>query len=288
MFSGPPPPTEEQQKSFANNSDGNKNTNKMASSTRKLEKINDLGESQQTNNQQLQLQLQQQTQQPQLQQQQPTHSNIFLVRGARTENGQIILQNSHELLSLLNDSGDDKPILLQQQQQTLQIQQQHHQNNNQRKKIGGSTTATTTTSTVTTTDGNQILINGKLNDNSSIVFQQRLNKNGGLTVTDGPILLQTLKRLDKTQPILVFRTSSSNTTNTNTNTTSVKITRQQQLQLQSQTIGIGKFDEITTVDETKNDSILLPLQKQHNGNIPLGSGEYEFTFIPFLIRRFDS
>lgn len=167
--------------------------------------------------------------------------NIILVRG-RSENGHIILQNSHELLSLLN--GDDennnggtqgsgngsntsnKTILFQSQRikainnsnsttkfesvnnlkNTILLHQpgmiksssQSQENGtillqtstSQKKNPGPSTTATALS------DG-------------SILLHPRVTRNN----SDGPILLQTLKRLDKSQPILVFRNSASGPNN---------------------------------------------------------------------------
>lgn len=152
-----------------------------------------------------QLQSQIQLHQAQAQnQQQPQHSNIILVRGSRSENGQIILQNTHELLSLLSD--EDKPILLQ----------------HQRLK-------TKTVPEVTSTAGNTILFQPTIkssavdgtfllqsdgglkkttlsSEGGQIFLQQRLNKNGS---SDGPILLRTLKRIDKSQSILVIRNATT-------------------------------------------------------------------------------
>ncbi|XP_055619380.1 calmodulin-binding transcription activator 1 isoform X3 [Toxorhynchites rutilus septentrionalis] len=137
---------------------------------------------------------------------QPQHSNIILVRGSRSENGQIILQNTHELLSLLSD--EDKPILLQ----------------HQRLKAKAAPEVTTATNA-----GNTILFQPAIKSNAvdgtillqssdgikktaigqeggPIFLQQRLNKNGS---TDGPILLRTLKRIDKSQSILVIRNATT-------------------------------------------------------------------------------
>uniref|UniRef100_A0A182MKP8 Uncharacterized protein n=1 Tax=Anopheles culicifacies TaxID=139723 RepID=A0A182MKP8_9DIPT len=169
------------------------------------------------------------------QQQQQQHSNIILVRGSRSENGQIILQNTHELLSLLSD--EDKPIFLQHQRLTTTsagatITKAH-------------TTKTLSEATASTGGGSTILfqpaiksgtlegISGVGGGGSTILLQsdalkkgttlevgtssatgstggpiflqQRLSKNG----TEGPILLRTLKRLDKSQSILVIRNATT-------------------------------------------------------------------------------
>ncbi|KAJ6642163.1 hypothetical protein Bhyg_07110 [Pseudolycoriella hygida] len=158
-------------------------------------------------------------QQHQLQQQSPLattqslpqhHNNIILVRGARTENGQIILQNSHELLNLLND--EDKPILL-----------QHPRFKTSKQQTEGAILLQPTLKGAHI-DGPVLLQSASVKKSTtlpegSIIVQQRLNKNG---TADGPILLQTLKRLDKSQSILVFRnangsTASSSLTSNSTN-----------------------------------------------------------------------
>lgn len=130
------------------------------------------------------------------------HNNIILVRGARNENGQIILQNSHELLNLLND--EDKPILL-----------QHPRFKNAKQQSEGAILLQPTIKG-THIDGPVLLQSASVKKSTtlpegSIIVQQRLNKNG---TADGPILLQTLKRLDKSQSILVFRNANSSTAST--------------------------------------------------------------------------
>ncbi|XP_055609247.1 uncharacterized protein LOC129756408 isoform X2 [Uranotaenia lowii] len=135
------------------------------------------------------------------------HSNIILVRGSRSENGQIILQNTHELLSLLSD--EDKPILLQHQRLKA-------------KPVPEVQTTTGATNTILfqpaikSTDGTILLQPDGLKkttlattqEGGPIFLQQRFNKNGS---TDGPILLRTLKRIDKSQSILVIRNASTAT-----------------------------------------------------------------------------
>ncbi|XP_039443461.1 calmodulin-binding transcription activator 1-like isoform X5 [Culex pipiens pallens] len=153
-----------------------------------------------------------QAQQSQQQQQPQQHSNIILVRGSRSENGQIILQNTHELLSLLSD--EDKPILLQHQRLKA-------------KTLPEVTTASTGGNTIlfqqaiksNVADGTILLQSSDglkktaltAPDGGSIFLQQRLNKNGS---TDGPILLRTLKRIDKSQSILVIRNATHTATAT--------------------------------------------------------------------------
>ncbi|XP_029726641.1 uncharacterized protein LOC109414816 isoform X3 [Aedes albopictus] len=157
---------------------------------------------------QLQSQIQlQQVQAQTAQAAQPQHSNIILVRGSRSENGQIILQNTHELLSLLSD--EDKPILLQHQRLKT-------------KTVPEVTATATTGNTILfqpaiksgTVDGTFLLqSDGGLKKTAlttegggPIFLQQRLNKNGS---SEGPILLRTLKRIDKSQSILVIRNATT-------------------------------------------------------------------------------
>ncbi|XP_037035422.1 calmodulin-binding transcription activator 1 isoform X4 [Bradysia coprophila] len=160
--------------------------------------------------------IQQQQSQPQIATTQSLtqhHNNIILVRGSRNENGQIILQNSHELLNLLND--EDKPILLQHPRFKTSKQQSEGaillQPTIKGSHIDGPVLLQSTNVKKSTT-----LPEG------SIIVQQRLNKNG---TADGPILLQTLKRLDKSQSILVFRNANSSTATASltSNTTTSRI-----------------------------------------------------------------
>lgn len=172
------------------------------------------------------------------------HNNIILVRGARNENGQIILQNSHELLNLLND--EDKPILL-----------QHPRFKTSKQQSDGSILLQPTLKG-SHIDGSVLLQSASVKKSTtlpegSIIVQQRLNKNG---TADGPILLQTLKRLDKSQSILVFR-------NANGSTSSATLTSN------SSTSRIKHVSD--DAEEKKSDPIPVPKAI----NIPLGSGEYK-------------
>lgn len=195
------------------------------------------------------IQLQQQLLQQQQQQQQVTqvlpqhHNNIILVRGARNENGQIILQNSQELLNLLND--EDKPIILQHPRFKTSKQQSEGAIFLQPTIKGGHI------------DGPVLLQSASVKKSTtlpegSIIVQQRLNKNG---TADGPILLQTLKRLDKSQSILVFR-------NANSSTASASLTSN---------TSTSRIKNIPDDEEKKPEPI--PIQKAIN--VPLGSGEYK-------------
>lgn len=197
---------------------------------------------------------QQQQQQATIQPQQ--HSNIILVRGTRNENGQIVLQNSHELLNLLND--EDSPLLLQHprikakpqrpSETTYMLQPALRATGNQ---LDGTVLLQSTT---TVKKGNTL-------PEGSIIVQQRMNKNG---TADGPILLQTLKRLDKSQSILVFRnpnsTSTASTITTNTSTSRIKTTA-------------AAIEDITDKSEKhQKPSTATPTSKPLN--TPLGSGKY--------------
>lgn len=173
------------------------------------------------------------------------HNNIILVRGSRNENGQIILQNSHELLNLLND--EDKPILL-----------QHPRFKTSKQQSEGAIMLQPAIKGSHHIDGPVLLQSTSVKKSTtlpegSIIVQQRLNKNG---TADGPILLQTLKRLDKSQSILVFRNANSSTASTSLTSTS----------------STSRIKHITDdVEEKKSEPIPVPKAI----NTPLGSGEYK-------------
>ncbi|XP_058053807.1 uncharacterized protein LOC131205638 [Anopheles bellator] len=166
------------------------------------------------------------------------HSNIILVRGSRSENGQIILQNTHELLSLLGD--EDKPIFLQHQRLTAGGGHSHHGTTLSKavtaktlsdatggagstilfqpaiksgSTIDGASTILLQDALKKATGGATLDVSGATQATGSatgsatgpIFLQQRLSKNG----TEGPILLRTLKRLDKSQSILVIRNATT-------------------------------------------------------------------------------
>lgn len=104
----------------------------------------------------------------------------------------------------------------------------------------------------------------------SIILQQRLNKNG---TNDGPILLQTLKRLDKSQSILLFRNTQTTGTTTCTLTTAtpniVKTTN-----VGNQIAVISNKDDDKTETKSKNKAVSL--------NVPLGAGKYNLFFAFFF------
>lgn len=244
------------------------------------------------------------------------HSNIILIRGARTENGQIILQNSQELLNLLNSSGgsiiasdDDKPIILQQPRykQTKTIT---NDNTSARILIQSpikASTSTTSTSVSTLATASSSLTNHIVDANTinsitttvannsvflqtpatikkcpnptitnatnvstnipdgSIILQQRLNKN---STTDGPILLQTLKRIDKSQSILLFRNAQNVNATISTNPTSKTTT------ITNTTTSSHHVNNVLTngKDDTKISALST---KIISSNIPLGNGKYQ-------------
>lgn len=147
--------------------------------------------------------------------QQPIHhSNIILLRGARAENGQIILQNRQDLLSLLNEDSNNSIVI---QQAKLKTGQTSH------ASASGTSTTTNlpTVKTVIADDGMSgigqgatILLQTPIQDS----WNAKLKKSAGCqmsstattTTTSVPFLLQTIKRLDnKSQSILVFRNSST-------------------------------------------------------------------------------
>ncbi|XP_055531711.1 calmodulin-binding transcription activator 1 isoform X2 [Wyeomyia smithii] len=145
---------------------------------------------------------------------QPQHSNIILVRGSRSENGQIILQNTHELLSLLND--EDKPILLQHQRLKTKPAPEV-------ASSAGNTILFQPAIKNSAVDGTILLQSDGIkktaitSEGGPIFLQQRLTKNGS---TEGPILLRTLKRIDKSQSILVIRNATTTASVANASSTS--------------------------------------------------------------------
>lgn len=229
------------------------------------------------------------------------HSNIILIRGARTENGQIILQNSHELLSLLNGGGgsgvitgdEDKQILLQHPRFKTKSTNESTGRILIQSTLKGATSSPNQLieagTSVRTTAGNTVLlqpgsfkksnsVTGIATTNTtnttipegSIILQQRLNKNG---TTEVPILLQTLKRLDKSQSILVFRNPQSANATLTTNTT-VKTTAANHITL------------LTSKDDDKLETRTQSTNKSVSSNIPLGTGKW-LTFI-YLLFSFSS
>lgn len=251
-------------------------------------------------------------------------SNIILIRGARRENGQIILQNGHDLLSLLNsgtvsigNSSDDDTrtcntsnspsILLHRKASFTNVASTTSKLTNDANKFVIQSTTLKNTATITShnqiagdtatavLNGNGIKTNAVLQSGQalknpaaaasnatlattiatttgttttipegSIIFQQRLNKNGA---NDGPILLQTLKRVDKSPSILLFR---NNQTTGNASTCTLTTTTQNLMKTKS------IDNHITMVASHKDDGkIDAKLNaKSTSLNIPLGAGKY--------------
>ncbi|XP_055919254.1 uncharacterized protein LOC129951227 isoform X3 [Eupeodes corollae] len=159
-------------------------------------------------------------------------NNIILLRGSRNENGQIIIQNKHDVISFINE--EDKPLIL----------------HTPRKTNGGGNSSTSTGGSGGGGGGNTILLQTPINANQleSVLLQSAASMKKGnlgersfliqkqpsrtyttdgnrLTTTTtlsganakGPFILQTLKRLEKSQSILVIRNSSANTSHSNNN-----------------------------------------------------------------------
>lgn len=212
---------------------------------------------------------------------QTQHGNIILVRGARTENGQIILQNSQELLNLFSD--DDKPIILQSPRfKTAKASTEGTillQSALKGTHIIDASGNANAISTGATTNGNTVLLQSAIKKatgipEGSIIVQQRLNKNG---TSDGPILLQTLKRLDKSPSILVFRNPNTLSTGGATATLATKAA------LAQRTVVTVAKEEPAEKATTGGDIIVTTHPaKIVSQNIPLGSGEYIFP-VPFIL-----
>lgn len=213
----------------------------------------------------------------------PTTSNFILVRAARSDSGQLILQNGHELLSLLNEAsdgggiGDGKPIVLQHQRIKTRSLSTDSTNITAVQPIIKSTMLEGTSAGAAGSGGGAIFLQSSslkkstltTTTDGSIILQQRLTKAG---TGDGPILLQTLKRLhDKTPSILVIRNAASTTAIPTTSTaTTVATTKLPQkppappsLPPPSQPASQRSLSEDRIVDRTS----------RHVSNIPLGSGK---------------
>lgn len=220
-----------------------------------------------------------------------TAGNFILVRAARSESGQLILQNGHELLSLLNadaasldpDNSSHKSIVLQAATTSATL---HHRGGGGLKVTGGGRGGVTdstnsiavqpTTTTIlkgTTLDGHSSggstiflqagtnVKKGTLTADGSIILQQRLKTSGGSDSGGGPILLQTLKRLDKTPSILVIR----NTGSAIPAATATPVASTSKIKLATARNHGDDRKEVVVVDNNVVD--------KRPSNIPLGSGE---------------
>lgn len=161
------------------------------------------------------------------------HSNIILLRGARTENGQIILQNRQDLLSLLNEDSNNSIVIQQAKLKTGQTSSS--------ASVSGTTTTTNlpTVKTVIADDGMSgigqgatILLQTPIQESWNAKLKKsagcQMSSTASTTTTSVPFLLQTIKRLDnKSQSILVFRNSSTaapiSSSNKSTTTTNSKV-----------------------------------------------------------------
>lgn len=239
-----------------------------------------------------------------------------MIRGARTENGQIILQNGHDLLSLLNSGavsissgGDDdkitcnasnapsillhrkasiagtvapmsKQISTESSKFVIQSALKNASLTNSQiidtnalsgngikstllhssqalKTITTSNASATTLTSVASTATTATIPEG------SIILQQRLNKNG---TNDGPILLQTLKRIDKSPSILLFRnTQTAGTTTCTLTTPSPNVVKTTSMGNQITVIG--------SKDDDKNEAKLK--NKPVSSSVPLGAGKLQ-------------
>lgn len=192
---------------------------------------------------------------------QTQHGNIILVRGARTENGQIILQNSHELLNLFSD--DDKPIIL--QSPRLKAKTPSEGTILLQSALKGAHIIDAS-SAASLNSGGAVLLQSTMKKGTtlpegSIIVQQRLNKNG----SEGPILLQTLKRLDKSPSILVIRNPNAMATSSAAATVTKAALGQRTVVAVTKEEPEDKVDIATTI---------INSAKIVSANVPLGSGEY--------------
>ncbi|XP_059615382.1 calmodulin-binding transcription activator 1 isoform X2 [Phlebotomus argentipes] len=126
-------------------------------------------------------------------------NNIILLRGARSDNGHIILHNNQDLMSLISD--EEKHVLIQ------------HQRLKAKKAEGALMLQPSVQAKAS--EGETILLqaaNLKKNTTTGhlaegqFLIQHRVGTRG---LSDGPILLQTLKRLEKSQSIFLFRNNST-------------------------------------------------------------------------------
>lgn len=119
------------------------------------------------------------------------------------------------------------------------------------------TSASSTLTSVATTAGTTNIPEG------SIIFQQRLNKNGS---NEGPILLQTLKRIDKSPSILLFRNNQ-----TQGGTPTCTLTTAAQNTVKTKSIN----NQIAVLAKNNEDEkIVAKLKaKPNSSNVPLGAGK---------------
>lgn len=222
-----------------------------------------------------------------------TQSNFILVRAARSDSGQLILQNGHELLTLLNESaaaaaaaaGDDnnKPIVIQQRSikgrgsggsgsnlnestNSIAVHHQSHPITRDTSSVASNSGGSQTILLQSGTGGMKKLTSA---DGSSIILQQtRLaTKSGTSDANSGPILLQTLKRLDKTPSILVIRNAGGNTTASTSKMVSAQVKSVPRMAQQQQ-------ETVTVITSEGRERSVERVSNSKQTNIPLGSGKY--------------
>lgn len=240
----------------------------------------------------------------------PQHSNIILIRGARTENGQIILQNSQELLHLLNGAGtvnisceDEKLIQLPPHSgfkattttatkstnntigagHSIFVQSPMRTNASPHQIVDIKTTSTCGQTIVRLPSSNTVAGTTKKSNQTvnaipegSIFLQQRLNKNGA---TDVPILLQTLKRMDNSPSILLFRNAQTTSSTLTSSTATIKTTT-----ATATTATNNANAKENTSGSSSGGVTSASTNKTVSSNIPLGTGEFNSTlfFVYFI------
>ncbi|XP_039148549.1 uncharacterized protein LOC6733719 isoform X7 [Drosophila simulans] len=203
--------------------------------------------------QQQKQQHQQQQQQQQQQHQATSGGNIILLRGTRNENGQIIIQNKQDILSLLSEQQQQQQQEKSHSSTAITLNQLPTATTVARKTIvqgssgSGSSSSSSTISIVANSNNkeassNTILLQTPINASQleSVLKAQERSKQANATQTKmverpfmlkhatrslssesncdskSPFVLQTLKRLEKSQSILVIRNSTASSSATNT------------------------------------------------------------------------
>lgn len=230
-----------------------------------------------------------------------TQSNFILVRAARSDSGQLILQNGHELLTLLNESaaaaaaaaGDDnnKPIVIQQRSikgrgnsgsnlnESTNSIAVHHQSHSVTRDTSSTASGSGGSQTILLQSGTGGMKKLTSADGSSIILQQtRLatSKSGSSDANSGPILLQTLKRLDKTPSILVIRNAGGNTTASTSKMVSAQVKTVPRLAQQQQ-----QQETVTVITSEGRERSVERVSNSKQANIPLGSGKYKNILRPY-------
>ncbi|KRJ98500.1 uncharacterized protein LOC6528764 isoform X2 [Drosophila yakuba] len=199
---------------------------------------------------QQQKQQHQQQHQQNLQQHQATSGgNIILLRGTRNENGQIIIQNKQDILSLLSEqqqqqekSHSSAAITLNQLPTATTVARKTIVQGSSGASSNSSTISIVANSSNKEASSNTILLQTPINASQleSVLKAQERSKQANATQTKmverpfmlkhatrslssesncdskSPFVLQTLKRLEKSQSILVIRNSTASSSATNT------------------------------------------------------------------------